>query len=169
MDAFPCQWPIALHLLGSGASVAGGFVVGRVVGGGKRVGGMLPSLLVTVTSAQLTNVSCFWFPPRPQSVGFVQPQLFPVLHHHRRTQWAQVKPAGNLSLILNTSFPEPKRKHYRYQYSNNNNNYYNEKKNIKNMQHKINCCGTFRAGLLIARLVLKQKARFIGRYFNKYN
>jgi len=109
MLAFPFQGPVALHLLGSGASVAGGFVGGRLVGGGKRVGGTLPSLFVMVTSAQLTNVSCFAFPPKPQSLS-VQPQLFPVLHHHRRTQRAQVKPAGNLSLILKTSLPEPKMK-----------------------------------------------------------
>ena len=102
MLAFPVQGPVALHLLGSGASVAGGSVDGRLVGEGKRVGGTLPSLFVIVTSAQLTNVSCFAFPPKPQSLS-VQPQLFPVLHHHRSTQRAQVKPAGSLSLILNTS------------------------------------------------------------------
>lgn len=107
MLAFPSQEPVALHLLGSGASVGGGVVGGRLVGGGKRVGGTLPSLFVILTSAQLTNVSCLAFPPKPQSTP-VQPQLFPVLHHQRRTQRAQVKPAGNLSLILKTSLPEPK-------------------------------------------------------------
>lgn len=84
-------------LVGGGV---GGCVGGRVVGGGASVGksvGTLPSLLMILMSAQLTNVSCSPF-PMPQSLGTIASPAVchapPPLYHAMITY----QPRGKLHL-----------------------------------------------------------------------